>query len=148
MTAEPSYRAEPRPAAAARPLPVLRRTVTQDMIDAYAKASGDFNPIHVDPEFARKGPFGQTIAHGLMTLAFVGQMLNAWTEGGFDAAGEVDVAFTAPVLAGDTVEVTGEVEEIIERDGVTMARVRLDCTAGERRILAGHALGPIQTGKA
>ncbi len=124
-------------------LPVLKRTVTQDMIDAYAKASGDFNPIHVDPEYSRTGPFGRTIAHGMMTLAFVGQVLNEWSGGGFDAAGEIDIAFIGPVFTGDTVDVSGVVEEIAERDGAPFARVRLICRAGERQILAGHAMQPI-----
>jgi len=128
-------------------LPLLTRTVTQEMINAYAEASGDFNPIHVDPEYSKSGPFGRTIAHGLMTLAFVAQMLNEWSGGRFDASGEIDIAFVGPVFAGDTVEVTGTVEDIVERDGVACARVRLACRAGERQILAGHALQPIENGK-
>ena len=130
-------------------LPVLRRQVLQSTIDDYAKASGDFNPIHVDPEFARNGPFGRTIAHGLMTLSFVAQMLNDWTNGAFDVGGEIDVAFVGPVFAGDMVEVSGLVEEILERDGRPVARIKLTCRAGERDILAGSALQPFgETGKA
>ena len=128
-------------------LPLLVRDVTQSMIDAYAEASGDFNPIHVDPDYSRTGPFGRTIAHGLMTLAFVGQVLNDWSDGAFDAEGEVDSAFTAPVFAGDRVEVTGEVDEITERHGAPAVRVRLVCTAGGRQILAGYAYRPIKSGK-
>lgn len=128
-------------------LPVLKRAVTQDMIDAYAKASGDFNPIHVDPDYSRTGPFGRTIAHGMMTLAFVGQVLNEWSDGAFDTAGEIDIAFIGPVFTGDTVEVSGIVEDIMERDGSPCARIRLICRAGERQILAGHALQPLNNGK-
>lgn len=124
-------------------LPVLSRHVDQKTIDAYARASGDFNPIHVDPEFARTGPFGRTIAHGLMTLTFVAQLLNDWSEGAFDETGEIDIAFIGPVFAGDTVEVTGEVEERFERDGMVCARVRLLVSADGRQILAGHAIQPI-----
>ena len=40
-------------------LPVLRRLVTQPMIDAYGHASGDLNPIHMDPDYSRTGPFGR-----------------------------------------------------------------------------------------
>lgn len=127
-------------------LPVLARTITQDMINAYAEASGDFNPIHVDPEYSKSGPFGRTIAHGLMTLAFVAQVLNDWSDGQFDAFGEIDIAFVGPVFVGDLVEVTGTVEELVERDGETCARVRLVCRAGERQILAGFALQPIENG--
>jgi len=124
-------------------LPVLKRTVTQDMIDAYASASGDFNPIHVDPEYSRTGPFGRTIAHGMMTLAFVAQVLNEWSAGAFDASGEIDIAFIGPVFTGETVDVSGVVEDIFERDGGPCARVRLICRAGERQILVGHAVQPI-----
>lgn len=131
-----------------RPLPLVSCTVTQAVIDAYADATGDHNPIHVDPAYAATGPFGQTIAHGLMTLAFVAQMMNRWTAGAFDEGGELDVAFVAPVFAGDTVEVTGALEEIGLRGGRRVAKVRLACAVGERRILAGHAYQPIsETGE-
>jgi len=56
--------------------PVVR-VVTQQRIDAYADASGDHNPIHVDPEFARATPFGGTIAHGMLVLALIGEMMEA-----------------------------------------------------------------------
>jgi acyl dehydratase len=44
-------------------------TVTQMQIDAFADATGDHSPIHVDPEFAKNGRFGATVAHGLYTLS-------------------------------------------------------------------------------
>ena len=47
----------------------LTQAVDQSMIDAYADASGDINPLHIDPEFAKTTFFGRTIAHGLLTLA-------------------------------------------------------------------------------
>lgn len=125
-------------------LPVLRRRVPQTMIDDYAEASGDFNPIHVDPEFARNGPFGRTIAHGLMTLSFVAQMLNEWTNGAFDECGEIDIAFIGPVFADDMVEVSGIVEEVFVRDGRPVARINLICRVGERDILAGCAIQPFE----
>jgi 3-hydroxybutyryl-CoA dehydratase len=125
-------------------LPVLKRHVTQDVIDNYAKASGDFNPIHVDPDFAAKGPFGRTIAHGLMTLAFVSQLMNDWSGGAFDECGALDVAFVGPVFAGDTVEVSGIVESMTEVDGRPAALVKIICKAGDRQILAGTATQPLE----
>lgn len=124
-------------------LPVLVRAIDQSRIDAYAKATGDFNPIHVDPDFAKHGPFGRTIAHGLMTLAFVAEMLNCWSGGAFDESGEIDVAFVGPVFTGDVVKVSGMVEETVVRDGVECLRIALSVMAGERRILAGQAIQPI-----
>lgn len=124
-------------------LPVLRRLVTQPMIDAYGHASGDLNPIHMDPDYSRTGPFGRTIAHGLMTLAFVAQMLNEWTDGHFDESGEIDIAFVGPVYTGDELTITGVVETVDFSDDGAVARVKLICKAGDRSILAGAAIQPI-----
>ncbi|GAA3649394.1 MaoC family dehydratase [Nocardioides ginsengisoli] len=46
-------------------------TITQEQIDAFAKATGDFQWIHIDPVEAAQGPFGTTIAHGYLTLSLV-----------------------------------------------------------------------------
>lgn len=46
-------------------------TVTQAIIDKFAEATGDFQYIHVDPERAKNGPFGTTIAHGYLTLSLL-----------------------------------------------------------------------------
>ncbi len=50
------------------------RTLTQERINAYADASGDHNPIHVDAAFARGTPFGGTIAHGFLSLSMLSRM--------------------------------------------------------------------------
>lgn len=46
-------------------------TITQQRIDRFAEATGDFQWIHVDPERAARGPFGKTIAHGYLTLSML-----------------------------------------------------------------------------
>lgn len=50
-------------------------TVTQQRIDDFAKASGDYQWIHVDPERAAKSPFGATIAHGFLTMSLMSQFM-------------------------------------------------------------------------
>ena len=45
--------------------------VTQERIDEFARVTGDLQSIHVDPELAAAGPFGTTVAHGLLTLSLV-----------------------------------------------------------------------------
>jgi len=77
--------------------------VTQAQIDAYAAASGDHNLVHVDEAFARTTPMGGTIAHGMLVLAFISDMMTrafgrAWLE-----SGRLDVRFRAPARPGDTV---------------------------------------------
>jgi acyl dehydratase len=46
-------------------------TITQEQIDTFARSTGDFQWIHIDPIEAAKGPFGTTIAHGYLTLSLV-----------------------------------------------------------------------------
>jgi acyl dehydratase len=90
----------------------LGRTVTEADIIGFAGLSGDFNPIHIDHEFARSTPFHRPIAHGLLilsmasglglfsppmrTLAFVG--IREWL-------------FKGPVFIGDTIRVRARITE-------------------------------------
>ncbi len=90
------------------PVPPVVRTLTQEQLQAYADASHDHNPIHIDPEFARSTPFGGTIAHGMLVLALIGEMMHAscgerWTSGG-----RLKVRFKAPARPGDTVTASAE----------------------------------------
>jgi acyl dehydratase len=78
--------------------------ITQDRIDLFAKATDDFQWIHVDQERARHSPFGGTVAHGFLTLS----MLPRLTESALEITdrkmgvnyGLNKVRFTAPVPAG------------------------------------------------
>jgi len=86
-------------------LPELVKQVSQESINHYAEATGDFNPIHVDEEFARKTPFKGTIAHGFYILAFLSELMTRhfgrkWVEGG-----SLDVRFKKPVKPGDVITV-------------------------------------------
>ena len=83
-----------------------RRTIDAGDVSRYAGLSGDFNPLHVDAEFARTTPFGERVAHGILTLAVSNgqQNLGGWFEGTTLALLGVDeLRFTAPVKFGDTV---------------------------------------------
>ena len=80
----------------------LTRTLTQAMIDAYARASADFNPIHIDEAFARTTPMGGTIAHGMLVLALISEVMTAGCGSSWLSSGKLDVRFRAPARPGDT----------------------------------------------
>jgi 3-hydroxybutyryl-CoA dehydratase len=88
----------------------VTRTITQEQLHAYANASGDHNPIHVDPAFAATTPFGGTIAHGMLVLALIGEMMHAAHGDRWLRDGKLKVRFKAPTRPGSTVtaSVTGE----------------------------------------
>ena len=110
-------------------LPTVEKTVTQDQIERYAKASGDFNPIHVDAEFAAGSQFGGTIAHGMMVAAFISEMMSAAFRQHWSEAGRLKIRFRSPVRPGETVAAFGEVKRVREREGAT----EVTCTVGVRR---------------
>jgi acyl dehydratase len=79
-------------------------SITQERIDQFAQATGDRQWIHVDEERARKGPFGSTIAHGLLTLSLIPAFFDSAlcvleTRMGVNY-GLNRVRFTAPVPVG------------------------------------------------
>ncbi len=80
----------------------LTRPLSQSMIDRYAQASGDFNPIHIDAGFAKTTPMGGTIAHGMLVLALISEMMTAAYGRAWAAGGRLDVRFRAPARPGDT----------------------------------------------
>ena len=58
-------------------IPSLRlEKITRSMLSTYANASGDLNPIHVDPVFARKAGLKDVIAHGMLVMAYLRKSIN------------------------------------------------------------------------
>jgi 3-hydroxybutyryl-CoA dehydratase len=94
------------------------RTITDELIRAFAELSGDHNPIHLDEDFAAKTRFGRRIAHGMLSGAFISAVL------GFEFRERKIVylsqtmKFTAPVFIGDTVTTTATVRNIREDKGI------------------------------
>lgn len=88
----------------------LTKRVTQRQINDYADISGDHNPIHIDPEVARSVGLEGTIAHGMLSMVFLGQTLTDWLATQPSRAGWVArlrVRFQAMVRPGDTLTCSG-----------------------------------------
>ena len=82
--------------------PVVKR-LSQEQIGRYADAAGDHNPIHVDEAFARTTPFGGTIAHGMLVLASISEMMAAAFGEAWLTSGKLRVRLRAPARPGDTI---------------------------------------------
>jgi 3-hydroxybutyryl-CoA dehydratase len=94
-------------------LPEIKKTSVQEEVNLYAKASRDYNPIHINEEFAKKTPLGGTIAHGMLVLAYVSQMMNNSFEKQWLTGGRLNVRFKAPARPGDVVTIQGKVKKIL-----------------------------------
>ena len=94
------------------------RTVTDELIRAFADVSGDYNPIHLDEDFAKSTRFGRRIAHGMLSGAFVSAVLgNEFKEQKIVYLSQT-MRFVAPVFLDDTITTTGVVKAIREEKGI------------------------------
>ena len=85
------------------PLAPRSLAITPEAIMTYAEITGDFNPLHVDPEFARNTPMGGIIAHGTLSLNLVWQALADAVDSATLARMALEVRFMKPVQVGDVV---------------------------------------------
>jgi len=108
-------------------LPDIKRVITQENINLYAEASRDFNPIHIDEAFAKKTPLGGTIAHGMLILAYVSQMMSAAFGQSWLAGGKLSVRFKTPARPGDTITVSGRISRVEKNEGQTSIRCDVLC---------------------
>lgn len=113
-------------------------TVDQAKIRQYAEITDDFNPIHLDTEFAAKTPMNGVIAHGTMSMNLIWQAITG--SFGMDAAkgAELDIRFIRPVRLGDVVTAGGEALS----DGDGRFKVWVRNQAGEA-VIEGTATIPI-----
>ncbi len=90
------------------------REVTDEVIRKFAEVSGDYNPIHLDEEFAKTTRFGKRIAHGMLSGAFISAILGNEFQGRTVIYLSQTLKFTAPVFIGDTVTATATITNIRE----------------------------------
>ncbi|MDP8943207.1 MAG: hypothetical protein M3N16_03705 [Actinomycetota bacterium] len=112
-------------------IPALRVTPDKYLPHRYAGASGDFNPIHIDPEFAESVGLPSTILHGLYTMALVARASLAAAGGDPRALRRLSVQFRGMGVPGQEIVVTGAVREL---DG-NRAVIETEAQQGGKRII-------------
>ncbi|MBA7625831.1 hypothetical protein ES703_33265 [subsurface metagenome] len=121
-------------------LPTLKKNISQDNINLYAKASGDFNPIHIDADYARKTPLGGTVAHGMLILACVSQMMTNAFGRDWLSGGRLNVRFRAPARPGDVITASGTIRRMEKGDGFQMVDCDILCrNQNDEPIITGDA---------
>jgi acyl dehydratase len=118
-------------------IPELSKVVTPEAVRAYAEASGDRNPLHLDDDVARAAGFPGVIAHGMFTMAHLASCLVRWS-GDPNCLRRLRAQFRAPVFMGEQIVAGGTVRSLdpashrvtlevwvqVERDGGTEWPIR------------------------
>jgi len=108
----------------------LRRTFTMDDVLAFATLSGDMNPIHLDPEYARRTPFGRPIVHGILTASLLSNLLGEELPGPGSIYLGQSLKFLLPVYVGEEVIVAVEVTDIREDKPIVTLRTTVSTADG------------------
>ena len=121
-------------------LPTVEKTFNQDDVNRYADASGDHNPIHVDPNFAAGSQFGRRIAHGMMIAASISEMMAQAFGQDWHESGRMKIRFRAPVFPGETVRASGTVRSVRQIEDATEVAVSVQVTkANDEAAIIGDA---------
>jgi 3-hydroxybutyryl-CoA dehydratase len=114
------------------------KTVTEADVTTFAGLIGDFNPIHVDAEYARRSRFGQRVAHGMFTAGLISAVLGNKLPGPGSIYLSQQVEFLAPAFIGDTI--TAVVEVASWQPDKRIITLRTDCFNQEnKQVVAGKA---------
>ncbi|HVJ49921.1 MaoC family dehydratase [Desulfitobacterium sp.] len=89
----------------------LSKTVTESDILTFAGLTMDFNPVHVNAEYAKESIFGERIAHGMLSAGFISAVLGTVLPGPNAIYLGQELKFIAPVKIGDTVTATATITE-------------------------------------
>ena len=113
--------------------PFVKPSITQEQLRRYADASGDYNPIHLDEQAAQKVGLDGVIAHGMLSMAFLGQFVNQQIAGLPGARLEhLKVRFHNMVRLGDTLTCQGKVHTRTTHKDLSQS-IAIECWAQNQR---------------
>lgn len=121
----------------------LTRHVDDAAVRAFAEVSGDFNPLHLDEEYARRTPFRGRIAHGALIASFLSGVLGNELPGPGAIFVRMDIGFQRPVRIGDTLVAKATVQAIDFKTRI----VTMDCacTVGDEVAMTAIATVMVRT---
>lgn len=123
----------------------IEKTVTIEDIKRFAEVSGDFNPVHLDEEFAKKTIFKGRIAHGFLTASFISTIIATELPGPGSIYLKQSLKFLAPVYINEKILVKVRIIEInIEKSKVKLIT---ECFKNKTLVLTGEAEILIQAKK-
>jgi 3-hydroxybutyryl-CoA dehydratase len=111
----------------------ITQLITEELIREFARIIGDFNPIHLDEDYAQKTRFKGRIAHGALSIGFFSNLLGNSLPGPGTIYLSHEIKFLAPVRIGDTLTVRVEVVELIPEKN--RAKFRTTCINQEGKMV-------------
>ena len=113
----------------------VNKKIDKKMVEDYADISGDHNPIHLNPDYAKDTIFNHTIAHGMLLISSISEMMllnfnYQWTE-----SGKLKIKFRNPLYVGESMNCKGKITKIETDNDRTLVTSEVMCTNQEGKIL-------------
>ncbi len=120
--------------------PLVKGPITREDLKAYAAASGDPNPMHLDEEFARNAGYSGVFAHGMLSMGYLAEFLVQ--AGGVGSVRRFRTRFAKLTWPGEVITCRGRVTAITDRDGERVAECEIwtENQAGERKLVGSAVL--------
>ena len=121
----------------------MQREVAEADVTHFANVSGDYNPLHIDPEFAAKTIFGGCITHGMLTASYISAVFAMQLPGPGAVYVSQSLNFRGPVRVGDTVTTKVTIADLYPAK--RRALFDCECTVDGKAVLAGEAILMVPT---
>ena len=121
------------------------KTIREEDIFQFADVSGDFNPLHIDEEYAKKSRFGHRVAHGILMAAIISTVLGGELPGVGTIFVELHIRFLKPVFIGDVITANATVMEIVNPKRVRLMVACVNQNAEDVAIGNAIVVPPEQT---
>jgi len=115
----------------------FKKTITQAEVMKFAELSGDYNPLHSDPEFGARSQFGQNIVHGMLGASFFSTLVGMYCPGKQSLYLSQTLQFKKPLFYNDQIIVRGTVTD--KQDSVQVIILKTEILKNNEVIISGEA---------
>ncbi len=116
----------------------VKKIVSRELVEEFAKITGDTNPIHLDEKTAKEGLFGKCIAHGMLSASLISAIVGTQFPGEGTIYMGQNLKFLSPVYVNEEIEIQIEIIGLLEKG---KAKLRTDVVNGQGiKVIEGEAL--------
>lgn len=115
----------------------FRKIISKQNVMDFARLSGDFNPLHVDPNFGKKSIFKNNVVHGMLAASFFSTLVGMHCPGEKSLYMSQTLNFRLPLYYGDTVTVRGTITN--KNDSVKIITLKTEILKNDKIVVDGEA---------
>lgn len=115
----------------------FEHTITEKDVADFARLTGDRSPLHIDPEFGKKTPYGKNIVHGMLVASFFSTIVGMYCAGKESVYLSQTALFKLPVSIGDRIMIEGRVAE--KYDSIRVIRLHMQALLDSKVVVDGEA---------